>query len=172
MSELSQPHPMNSQRLHPPQLSPFTPDRSKDEPTMTDPCAVGVIVISSSGRMLHMNGRARVLMALFGEMHELWPHLAPESLPSILSEFCSEVFARLRSHAERTARAQFEVRRVCHMVTPPLLLRGFGVSPLSHQEPRMILTLQPAPLDPLSPVPQDRGLLVPDASSDRPRERS
>lgn len=172
MSDLSQRPPTNSQRAHPPQLPPFTTDRSKDEPSLTDPCAAGVIVISSSGRMLHMNGQARAFMALFGEMHELWPHLAPESLPSILSEFCREVFAQLQSHTESAARAQYEMRRVCYMVTPPLLLQGFGIPHLSHQEPRMILTLQPAPPDPLAPGPQDHAILAPDVPSDRPRERS
>lgn len=111
-------------------------------------------------------------MALFGEMHELWPHLAPESLPSILNEFCREVFAQLQSHAESAARAQFEMWRVCHMVNPPLLLRGFGVPHLSHQEPRMILTLQPAPLDPLAPLHRDHAIHFPDVPSDRPRDRS
>jgi hypothetical protein len=103
----------------------------------------GLLILSSSMRILHINGRARAFMALFGEAHDLWPHLAPESLPAILTEFCGNVFAELRRQAGSLEWAEFELRRVCHMVTPALLLRGFGVPSMDGQEPRMILTLQP-----------------------------
>lgn len=169
------PFPQVQTDRQPPRQSqppPLDIDHSKDGTSLTDPSAAGVIVISFSGRMLHMNGQARVFMALFGEMHGLWPHLAPESLPSILSEFCREVFAQLQSHAESPAWTQFEMRRVCHMVTPPLLLRGFAVPHLSHQEPCMILTLQPAPLDPLAPAHTHHAADIADVPADPVRDRS
>lgn len=100
------------------------------------------MILSSSMRILHMNGKARTLMALFGEAHELWPHLSPESLPAILTEFCGGLLAELRRHAGGHRWAEVEMRRVCHMVTPALLLRGFGMPGSDGQEPRMILTLQ------------------------------
>ncbi|MBA5867951.1 MAG: hypothetical protein GDA67_14755 [Nitrospira sp. CR1.3] len=94
-----------------------------------------------------MNARARVLMGLFGEALELWPNLSPESMPSILLEFCGEIMSESERRAQAGDRAQFEMRRVCHMVTPPLLFRGFGVSTSASGELQMILTLQPyAPL--------------------------
>lgn len=132
----------------------------------------GVIVLSSSGRMLHMNRQARTLMALFSEAHELWPHLAPESIPSILTEFCREVFAQLHGRIEGKDWAQLEVRRVCHMVKPPLLLRGFGVPHSSHQEPRMILTLQPAPLDASAPLQPNHAAGISDSTVERRRANS
>ncbi len=105
----------------------------------------GLMVLSSSMRILHINSRARSLLALFGEARGLWPHLSPESMPAILTEFCGAVFAALHRQAGSHEWAQFEMRRVCHMVTPALLLRGFGMPSTDGRAPRMILTLQPCP---------------------------
>jgi hypothetical protein len=107
-----------------------------------------MIVFSSSARILHMNGPARALMSLFGASHERWPQMAPESMPSILKEFCLDVLAQLQRRVETQDWAQFEMRRICHMVTPPLLLTGFGVLNSSNHEPRIILTLDPLPSTP------------------------
>jgi len=103
----------------------------------------GVILLSAPTRILHMNGRARALMALFGDVHGLWPNLAPESMPTILVEFCREILVELERRAQGGEWEQFEMRRVCHMTTTPLLLRGFGVPVSANREPRMILLLQP-----------------------------
>ena len=125
-----------------------------------------MIVFSSSARILHMNGPARALMALFGDSHELWPQMAPESMPSFLTEFCRDVLAQLHRRVETEDWAQFEMRRICHMVAPSLLLRGFGVPHSTGHELRIILTLDPlrslphpgnspAQLQPLAPMPTD-----------------
>ena len=108
----------------------------------------GIIVFSSSARILHMNGPARAFMALFGKSHELWPHMAPESMPSILTEFCYDILAQLRRRIDARNWAQFEMRRICHMVTPSLLLTGFGVPNSTNCELRIILTLNPLPSTP------------------------
>ena len=108
----------------------------------------GMIVFSSSARVLHMNGPARALMALFGTSHELWPQMAPESMPLILTEFCYDVLAQLQHRIEVHDWAQFEMRRICHMVTPSLLLTGFGVPDSTNGEIRIILTLNPLPSTP------------------------
>lgn len=110
----------------------------------------GMIVFSSSARILHMNGSARALMALFGKSHERWPQPAPESMPSILTEFCYDVLAQLQNRIETQDWAQFEMRRICHMVTPSLLLTGFGVPNSTGRELRIILTLDPLPSTPYS----------------------
>jgi hypothetical protein len=111
-----------------------------------------MIVFSSSARILHMNGPARTLMALFGKSHELWPQMAPESMPSILTEFCYDVQAQLQRRTEARDWAQLEMRRICHMVTPPLLLTGFGVLNSTNGEIRVILTLNPLPSAPCAAV--------------------
>ena len=103
----------------------------------------GMIVLSSSARILHMNGPAHALMSLFGASHEHWPQMAPESMPSIITEFCLDVLAQLRRRVEAQDWTQFEMRRTCHMVTPSLLLTGFGVPSASNSEIRVILTLTP-----------------------------
>jgi hypothetical protein len=111
----------------------------------------GMIVFSSSARILHMNGSARALMALFGTSHDLWLQMAPESMPSILTEFCGDVLVQLRHRVEAQDWAQFEMRRICHMVTPPLLLTGFGVPNATNREIRVILTLTPLSSMPCAP---------------------
>ncbi len=103
----------------------------------------GMIVLSSSARILHMNGPARALMSLFGTSHEHWPQMAPESMPSIITEFCLDVLAQLRRRIEAQDWTQFEMRRICHMVTPSLLLTGFGVPSASNSEIRVNPTLFP-----------------------------
>jgi hypothetical protein len=108
----------------------------------------GMIVFSSSARILHMNEPARALMALFGTSHERWPELTPDSMPSSLTEFCYDVLAQLRRRMEAHDWAQFEMRRVCHMVTPSLLLTGFGVPNSTDHELRIVLTLTPLPSTP------------------------
>jgi hypothetical protein len=74
--------------------------------------------------------------------------MAPESMPSILTEFCYDVLAELQHRIETQDWAQFEMRRICHMVTPSLLLTGFGVTNSSDREIRIILTLDPLPSTP------------------------
>ena len=118
--------------------------QAMQQPLLSPPQS-GMIVFSSSARILHMNGPARALMALFGKPHELWPQMAPESMPSILTEFCCDVLAQLQRRIEAKDWAQFEMRRICHMVTPSLLLTGFGVPNSTNRELRIILTLRPLP---------------------------
>ena len=115
---------------------------SPASPTRSSSAESGMIVFSSPTRILHMNGQARSLMALFGESHDRWVLPTHDSLPSIFTEFCRDVLEELRGRINAHDWAQFEIRRVCHMVTPPLLLRGFGVPDSARQQPRVILTLQ------------------------------
>lgn len=93
-------------------------------------------------------------MGLFGEVHELWPSLAPESMPLILLEFCRDIMSEWERRIEKRDWAQFEMRRICHMVTPPLLLKGFGVRTSPGREPQMILTLQLCDALPRASVPE------------------
>ncbi|HWI67742.1 MAG TPA: hypothetical protein VNS88_05125 [Nitrospiraceae bacterium] len=119
------------------------------QPLLSSPDS-GMIVFSSSARILHMNEQARALMALFGTSHERWPQMSPESMPSSLTEFCCDVLAQLRHRIEAKDWTQFEMRRICHMVTPSLLLTGFGVPTSTDREIRVILTLTPLPSTPFS----------------------
>jgi len=107
------------------------------------PLDAGMMVLSSSMHILHMNGPARALMAHFGAAYERWPHLSPESMPAILTEFCDNVLSELRRHADSQEWTALDIRRVCHMVTPALLLRGFGMPETNGRDPRMILILEP-----------------------------
>ena len=113
-----------------------------DSDSTTD---AGLMVLSSSMRILHINDRARTLLSLFGETCELWPNLSPEAMPAILTEFCSHVFAELDRQSCGHEWTGHDLRRVCHMVNPALLIRGFGMPSSTGQEARMILTFQPCP---------------------------
>jgi hypothetical protein len=101
-----------------------------------------MIVFSSPTRILHMNGQARSLIGLFGEWRDLQTLPADEAMPHALSEFCHDVLQHLRTRIDVQDWAGFELRRVCHMVTPPVLLRGFGVPDSDNDHPRIVLTLQ------------------------------
>ena len=124
------------------------------------------MVLSSSMRVLHMNGQARALMARFGEAHELWPHLSPECMPASLIEFCGRILTELGRQDGRRSWTEFEMRQVCHMVTPALLLRGFGVPAAEGREPRMILTLQSCHASNGLPAQDIRSDSTPDLSPD------
>jgi len=100
-----------------------------------------MIVFSSPTQILHMNGQARSLIALFSESHNAWTPPTHEAIPSIFIEFCCDVLEQFRDRIDAHDWAQFEMRRVCHLVTPPLLIRGFGVPDPASQHPRVILTL-------------------------------
>ena len=115
---------------------------TRQSPLLSSPNS-GIIVLSSSAHILHMNEPARALMALFGASHEHWPQMAPESMPSIITEFCLDVLAQLRRRIEAQDWTQLEMRRTCHMVTPSLVLTGFGVPSAANSEIRVILTLTP-----------------------------
>lgn len=93
-------------------------------------------------------------------------------MPSIITEFCLDVLAQLRRRVEAQDWTQFEMRRICHMVTPSLLLTGFGVPSSSTREIRVILTLTPLLSIPpavtdsqLFPPPTDARTAVSDAIS-------
>jgi len=100
-----------------------------------------MIVFSSPTQILHMNVQARSLIALFSESRNAWTPPTHEAIPSIFIEFCRDVLEQFRDRVDAHDWAQFEMRRVCHLVTPPLLIRGFGVPDPASQHPRVILTL-------------------------------
>lgn len=110
-------------------------------PTHSPTTEPGMIVFSSPTQILQMNGQARSLMTLFGDSRSAWTLPTHESLPSIFTEFCRDVLEQLHSRTDAHDWAQFEMRRVCYMVTPPLLIRGFGIPDSASEHPRVILTL-------------------------------
>lgn len=108
----------------------------------------GLLVLSSSHQILHINAQARKLMALFGQAYENRSCIPLESMPKIITEFCEKVFTELRRQTDHRNWPEVDVRQVCHMVKPALLLRGFGMPPAEGHEPRIVLVLQPtSPLD-------------------------
>lgn len=124
----------------------FAPNRGVNS-AGSDPDA-GLLVLSSSHQIILMNAQARKLMALFGQAYELRPCISPESMPRIITEFCEKVFTELRSRPNHHNWSEVDLRQICHMVRPALLLRGFGMPPAQGQELRMVLVLQPcSPLD-------------------------
>lgn len=116
-------------------ISPTSPSRS----SVT--AESGLIVFSSPTHILQINSHAQSLMALFGESRNAWTLPAYEAMPSILTEFCRDVLEQFRDGNGAHDWAHFEMRRVCHMVNPPLLIRGFGVPDSASQRTRVVLTL-------------------------------
>jgi hypothetical protein len=102
----------------------------------------GMIVFSSSARILYMNGPARTLMALFGKSHELWRrwHRVHALHPH-------GVLLRRAGTTQRRVEAQDWAHR-----NAPHLLHGHTLPPAhrvwcansTNREIRVILTLPPA----------------------------
>ncbi len=95
----------------------------------------GVIVLSASMRVLHMNRQAV----------ELAKHMTLSSglLPTVVTELCAEIMKDLQVRIEQQNWEQFEVTRVAGNPSWPVLLRGFGLPEQTGgiQRSRMVVTL-------------------------------
>ncbi|HEU4685034.1 MAG TPA: hypothetical protein VFS39_11095 [Nitrospira sp.] len=139
-----------SQSVHPSfatsqALQAFPPTLPSLGPEPLDTADPGVMLLSATPRITHMNSRARALLKLFGEIREIGINVGPECLPSVLQELCRDLLREVLARRDQQEWTNFELRRICHMVSPPLLFRGFAVSNQPGREPQMILTVQPCP---------------------------
>lgn len=56
---------------------------------------------------------------------------------------CETLLSELHRDGELRQWTSLEIHQVCHMVTPALLLRGFGTPKSDGRDPSMVLILQP-----------------------------
>jgi hypothetical protein len=80
----------------------------------------GMIVLSSSARILHMNGPARALMALFGTSHEhstYWHNSGVESRPRIGHNSKCAASATWSHHPSSSQDSEFRAHRIVRSVS-------------------------------------------------------
>lgn len=89
----------------------------------------GIIVLSSSMQLLHMNRQASELCRKINEAEHGKQNSkqAQGVLPSALTELSSEIIKALTVRTEAKDWEQFEVKRVAGNSEQPILLRGFGL---------------------------------------------
>ncbi|MBA3757241.1 MAG: hypothetical protein H0X02_13940, partial [Nitrosomonas sp.] len=89
----------------------------------------GIVVLTSSMQLLHMNRQAAELSKLINmtENGGAPAKAAHGVLPSALTELCAELIKALQVRTEAKDWEQFEVKRVAGNPNQPVLLRGFGL---------------------------------------------
>ncbi len=112
----------------------------------------GIVVLSSSLEILHMNRRA---MALLRQLEGTARHIeAAQALPTSLQQHCRDIVEALQEHLASNNWKHFHQYRMIGNSTYPILLKGFGLPDsrgLSHS--RIVLLLSrhiPAPLSPIA----------------------
>jgi len=105
----------------------------------------GIVVVSTSMRMLHANRQAIKLLkqirqtALDGQHRNPSPPL----LSAVLTEFCAEMVNALKVRMEAKDSNQLEVKGVVSHPHHPVRIRGFGLpAPMGIQQSRLVLILE------------------------------
>lgn len=105
----------------------------------------GIVVLSSSMQLLHMNRQAAELSKLINmaENGGAPAKSAQGVLPSALTELCTEVMKALQVRTEAKDWEQFEIKRIAGNPNQPVLLRGFGLPDRGGiQHARLVVTLE------------------------------
>jgi hypothetical protein len=104
----------------------------------------GIVVLSPSLEILHMNRQAVKLAGMLGPAEPRGQDLNhPASvLPLFLNNLASEILSVLRRRHEMSEKGQFEVQRSANGSGKPLLIRGVGVpSANGLKDSRIVLLL-------------------------------
>lgn len=105
----------------------------------------GIVVLSSSMQLLHMNRQAAELSKLINmaENGGAPPKAAQGVLPSALTQLCADIMKALQVRTEAKDWEQFEVKRIAGNPNQPVLLRGFGLPDRGGiQHARLVVTLE------------------------------
>jgi DNA-binding CsgD family transcriptional regulator len=105
----------------------------------------GIVVLSSSMQLLHMNRQAAELSKLINmaENGGAPPKAAQGVLPSALTQLCADIMKALQVRTEAKDWEQFEVKRIAGNPNQPVLLRGFGLPDRGGiQHSRLVVTLE------------------------------
>jgi DNA-binding CsgD family transcriptional regulator len=105
----------------------------------------GIVVLSASMQLLHMNRQASELakqinLAEYGNGNTKTAHGV---LPTALTELCAEIVKALHVRTEAKDWEQFEIKRVTGTPEQPVLLRGFGLPDRGGvQYARLVVTME------------------------------
>lgn len=105
----------------------------------------GIVVLSTSMQLLHMNRQASDLSKLINEAEKInnTGMIASGVLPKALTELCGEIVKALQIRTEAKDWEQFEVKALAGDQNKPILLRGFGLPDQAGiQQSRIVVTLE------------------------------
>jgi DNA-binding CsgD family transcriptional regulator len=105
----------------------------------------GIVVLSTSMQLLHMNRQAAELSKLINMTDNggTPPRAAQGVLPAMLTELCLEIIKALQVRTEAKDWEQFEVKRIAGNSKQPVLLRGFGLPDKGGiQHARLVVTME------------------------------
>lgn len=105
----------------------------------------GIVVLSSSMQLLHMNRQAAELSTQINkaENGKEYKKIAHGVLPAALTELCTEILKVLQVRTEAKDWEQFEVKRLAGNPARPILLRGFGLPERGGiQQSRIVITME------------------------------
>ncbi len=105
----------------------------------------GIVVLSSSLQLLHMNRQASELCKKINQAEHTaeGPKQAHGVLPTALTELSSEIIKALTVRTEAKDWEQFEVKRLAGASESPILLRGFGLPDRSGiNNARLVITME------------------------------
>ncbi len=105
----------------------------------------GIVVLSTSMQLLHMNRQASDLSKLINEAEKInnTGMIASGVLPKALTELCGEIVKALQIRTEAKDWEQFEVKALAGDQNKPILLRGFGLPDQAGiQQSRIVVTME------------------------------
>ena len=105
----------------------------------------GIVVLSTSMQLLHMNRQASELSKHINESEKSSEarKVASGVLPKPLTELCSEIIKALQVRTEAKDWEQFEVKVLAGDPSRPILLRGFGLPDKAGvQQSRIVVTME------------------------------
>ena len=105
----------------------------------------GIVVLSTSMQLLHMNRQAADLSRQINQVEKGSPQgkMASGVLPAALTELSGEIVKALQVRTEAKDWEQFEVKSLAGDPDRPILLRGFGLpDPAGIQQSRIVVTME------------------------------
>ena len=105
----------------------------------------GIVVLSASMQLLHMNRQASELAKQINSAEHSGggSRTVHGVLPAALTELCGEIVKALHIRTEAKDWEQFEIKRVAGNPEQPVLLRGFGLPDRGGvQFARLVVTLE------------------------------
>ena len=105
----------------------------------------GIVVLSSSLQLLHMNRQASELCKKINQVEHSGeaPKPAHGVLPTALTELSAEIIKALTVRTEAKDWEQFEVKRLAGATEQPILLRGFGLPDRAGlNNARLVITME------------------------------
>ncbi|TLY24067.1 MAG: helix-turn-helix transcriptional regulator [Nitrospirae bacterium] len=121
------------------------PSREHREPVADQRACLGIAVLSSALKLLHLNRRAADLFDHINraESGVQGKDLAQGILPAAVTTLCAEILNLLRVRTHGKDWEQVEEKRLVSNSTPPMILRGFGLPDQRGPEhARIVITVE------------------------------